>query len=196
MNIRTTLLPALVALPVLAGCGSETDEVAPAAAAASATASIDDDVRWVARTESGATITAEAPADDDHPVVEQAEEYREAADAPEVFYVLVVFDNTEGRKTIDVFEGARVVTEEGDELPVPHLAAAGGVFESEINRQLPLTVQDEAYDWYAEFHKRQAVAPGAVEEVVLATTSEISGIAELTVLLDGRGGRATLEPPS
>lgn len=196
MDIRMRFLGALVLLPVLAGCGSGTERMAPAAAAASATAVIDDDARWFATTTSGATITAEAPADDDHPLVEQAEEYREAADAPEVFYVLVVFDNSEGRKTIDIFEGARLVTEEGETLPVPHLAAAGGVFESQIDQQLPLTIQDEAYDWYAEFHKRQAVGPGAVEEAVLATTSEFAGIAELTVLLDGDGREAKLEPAS
>lgn len=196
MDIPMRFLSALVLLPVLVGCGSDTERMTPAAAADSATAAIDDDARWAVTTESGATVTAEAPADDDHPLVEQAEEYREAADAPEVFYILVVFDNTEGRRTIDVFEGARVVTEEGEALPVPHLAAAGGVFESHIDQQLPLTLQDEAYHWYAEFHKRQAVGPGAVEEVVLATASEVPGIAELTVLLDGDGRKAKLEPAS
>ena len=193
---RAAAVAVALAFPALAGCGAEVDARNPSELAAGATERIDDDARWVGTTRSGATITAEAPADEDHPLVEQAEEYREQADAPEVFYVVVVYDNTEGARTLDVFGGARVVTEEGEELPVPHLAAAGGVFEGQIDSHLPREVREEAYAWYAEFYDHQVVAPGAVEEVVLATTSEISGVAELFVSLDKEDGEAELEPAS
>ena len=194
-NSTCAVLLAVVAL-LAAGCAADGGDLAPAATAESATAAIEDDAKWVATTRSGATITAEAPADDDHPLVEQAEEYREAAKAPEPFYVVVVFDNTDGPETLDVFEGGRVVTDAGVEVPVPHLAATGGVFETQIHPQLPLTMQEEGYDWFAEFHRHQAVAPGAVEEVVLATATPVSDVAEVHVLLDDDGREVELEPAS
>jgi hypothetical protein len=180
---------------VLASCGTGADVASPTEPAA-ATAAIEDDSRWVGTTGSGAAITAEAPAEDDHPLVEQAEEYREAAHAPEVVYVVVVFDNTDGTETIDVFGGGRLVTDEGEEIAMPHLASAGGVYEDVIEDHLPMTLEDEAYEWYAEFYKHQAVAAGSVEEVVLGTTAEVSSIAELYVSLDEQGGETRLEPAS
>ena len=180
----------------LAGCGTDSDDATAQVPAASSTEEIEDDAKWVGTTRSGATITAEAPADDDHPLVAQAEEYREAADAAEVFYVVVVYDNSEGTDTIDVFGGGRVVTEDGEDVAVPHFAAAGGVFEGQINEYLPRTVQDEAYAWYADFYDHQAVGPGSVDEVILGTTSEVPNVAELYVSLDEEGGEARLEPVS
>lgn len=105
-------------------------------------------------------------------------------------------DNTEGSDTIDLFEGGRVVTEDGEEVTVPHFASAGGVFEGQIDEFLPRTVQDEAYEWYAQFYEHQAVGPGSVDEVVLGTTSEVSSVAELYVSLDEEGAEARLEPAS
>lgn len=184
----------IAAVLVLAGCGADEEVAARAQPAASATAEIEDESRWVATTRAGATITAEAPADEEHPLVARADEYRELADAGEAVYVVVVYDNSEGTETIDVFDGGRVVTEEGDDVLIPHFASAGGVYEGQINDYLPRTVQDEAYAWYADFYEHQAVAPGAVEEVLLATTSEVPSIAELYVSLDEEGGEVELEP--
>ncbi len=194
--VRAAAAAVAPVLLVLAGCGGDADARSPGAPSPEVTEEIDDDARWVGKTPSGARITAEAPADEDHPLVEQAEEYREQADAPDVHYVVVVYDNTEGTDTIDVFGGGRVVTEEGEELPVPHLASAGGVFEGQIEPYLPPKVQEEAHTWYAEFYEHQVVAPGAVGEVVLATTTDIDGIEELHVSIDDEDGEAELEPAS
>lgn len=187
---------ALATLLLVTGCGQDPGPAAPTGAAATATAEIEDDARWVDTTAAGATITAEAPADDDHPLVAQAEEYREAADAPEVFYVLVICDNTQGTETVDVFGGGRLVTEEGEQIPVRHFAALEGVFKTHIEGQLPRDLQDEAQEWYAALYERQAVGPGSVEEVLLGTTVEVPGIIGINLALDEEGGEATLEPDS
>lgn len=142
---------------------------------------------YTGSTRSGLTITAEVPTKPTDPQVAEIEKYRKAAGAPAFSYIVAEYDNTQGRKEMTVWEGMNVVTEDGQTVPMMHIAKDGGVLETEITDEINGPLNDKAWDYYTGFYDFQSVRPGAKETVILASTDQITSVGRVFATIEEYG---------